>query len=133
MRVKKLLSAVIALVMACVALPTLSACSGAVSASDLVVGWPSDVPVIKGTVVQTGLFGEGEDSSFEVVISVSDFEEALTQLQNQMSSSGFDTVSELDSDRNFIGNYSSPDWNVAVVISSTGSAATATYEVTRSR
>jgi hypothetical protein len=155
---KKLVSASLAIVMAMSLTPLLAACvnpiqslveQGAQQAAEDVLGgdvdlnldgdgasmpsdWPSDVPVIDGTIESSVRLGSGEEQTWSVTITVGNADEAWANIRSDFEGAGFTTDFESVSSDGSMGSFSNGQYSAIVSTSDDGSGNfSATYVVSK--
>jgi len=93
--------------------------------------WPSDVPVIDGTIQSSIRLGSGDTQTWSVTISVGNADEAWTTIKSDFEGSGFTTDFESVSSDGSMGSFSDGQYSAIVSITTDSSGNSATYVVSK--
>ena len=125
----------IAIALALVLAPTLSACAGnpletiiegatggdvELPGTSIPEGFPEEVPLIDGEVVFGGALGDGEGKVFNVTVKV-DGLEAFDDIKAQLEGAGFLSAADGSAGQGGTGVFTNDNWGVAVVVTEDGS------------
>jgi hypothetical protein len=93
-------------------------------------GWPSEVPVIDGTIESSVRLGSGDTQTWSVTITVANTDEAWATIRSDFEGAGFTTDFESVSSDGAMGSFSDGSYSVIVDIAEDGSGGlAATYIV----
>ncbi|MGV8884588.1 MAG: hypothetical protein ACOH1T_03230 [Microbacteriaceae bacterium] len=130
-RTRAILTVPIALTLALVLAPTLSACSGnpikniiegatggevELPSTSVPAGFPAEVPLVDGEVTFGGAFGDGDNKVFNVTVKVSGLD-AFDGIRAQLEAAGFVSAANGSAGTGSTGAFTNDTWGVLVVVS----------------
>ncbi|MBK5239252.1 MAG: hypothetical protein JJE28_09135, partial [Actinomycetales bacterium] len=92
--------------------------------------WPSDVPVISGTIESSVRLGSGDSQTWSVTITVGNADQAWSSIKSNFDNAGFVTDFESVSSDGSMGSFNNGKYSAIVSVNDDGSGKTsATYVV----
>lgn len=76
--------------------------------------FPSDVPLVDGTLFSSVSLGSGAEQSWNVIFTVPDANAAYADAVSQLTGAGFTEVSQVESAEGSFGAFSNSAWSVTV-------------------